>query len=100
MERKAFMCDMIRTELEDIVGVENVATSDGERLPYGVDYFWIPRMWADRGMTPPMPDIVVRPGSAQEVSKIMKVANYYKMPVNIWGGGSGSRGARCLWPVA
>ena len=22
MERKAFMCDMIRTELEDIVGVE------------------------------------------------------------------------------
>ena len=26
MERKAFMCDMIRTELEDIVGVENVST--------------------------------------------------------------------------
>ena len=31
MERKAFMCDMIRTELEDIVGVENVSTKDSDR---------------------------------------------------------------------
>jgi len=92
MERKAFMCDMIRTELEDIVGIENVSTRDGDRLPYGVDYFWIPRMWVDRGLTPPMPDVVARPGDTQEVSRIMKIANYYKIPVHIWGGGSGSQG--------
>ena len=92
MERKGFMFEMIRTELEDIVGVENVSTSKSDRLTYGVDYFWISRMWVDRGMTPPMPDIIVRPGSAVEVSKILKIANYYKIPVNIWGGGSGSQG--------
>ena len=49
-------------------------------------------MWVDRGLTPPMPDIIVRPGCTEEVSKILKIANYYKIPVNIWGGGSGSQG--------
>ena len=92
MEKKAFMCDMIRTELEDVVGVENVSTSQSERMTYGVDYFWIGRMWADRGQMPPMPDWIVRPGCTEEVSKILKIANYYKIPVNIWGGGSGSQG--------
>ena len=92
MERKAFMTDMIRSELEDVVGVEHVSTNDSERLAYGVDYFWIGRMWADRGLTPPMPDWIVRPGSSEEISKLLKIANYYKIPVNIWGGGSGSQG--------
>ena len=92
MERKAFMCDMILTELEDVVGVENVSTSKSDRAAYGVDYFWIGRMWVDRGEKPPMPDWIVRPGSSVEVSKILKIANYYKIPVNIWGGGSGSQG--------
>ncbi len=92
MERKAFMCDMIRSELEDVVGVENVSVAQADRLTYGVDYFWIGRMWADRGQTPPMPDWIVRPGCTEEVSKILKIANYYKIPVNIWGGGSGSQG--------
>lgn len=92
MDRKAFMSDMIRTELEDVVGVENVSTSQSERMVYGVDYFWVGRMWADRGQVPPMPDWIVCPGSSQEVSKILKIANYYKIPVNIWGGGSGSQG--------
>ena len=60
MERKAFMCDMILTELEDVVGVENVSTSKSDRAAYGVDYFWIGRMWVDRGEKPPMPDWIVR----------------------------------------
>ncbi len=92
MERKAFMGDMIRTELEDVVGVDNVSTRESDRMIYGVDYFWVGRMWADRGQIPPMPDIIVCPGTSLEVSKILKIANYYKIPVNIWGGGSGSQG--------
>lgn len=92
MERKAFMCDMIRSELEDVVGVENVSTRTSDRMVYGVDYFWVGRMWADRGETPPMPDWIVSPDSSESVSKILKIANYYKIPVNIWGGGSGSQG--------
>ena len=92
MEKRAFMFNMILSELEDIVGQENVSTREADKLIYGVDYFWISRMWADRGETPPAADFVVRPASAQEVSAILKVANYYKLPVHTWGGGSGSQG--------
>lgn len=92
MEFRGYMIDMIRTELEDIVGVEHVSTKKSETTVYGVDYFWISRMWADRGMEPPRADFVVRPDTTEEVSRLMKVANYYKIPVHTWGGGSGSQG--------
>lgn len=92
MERKAFMNGMIQTELEDVVGRDNLSCSVSDRATYGVDYYWVGRMWEDRGQTPPMPDWIVRPGCAQEISKILKIANYYKLPVNVWGGGSGSQG--------
>ncbi|MCI6374544.1 MAG: FAD-binding oxidoreductase, partial [Clostridiales bacterium] len=93
MELKAFMPGMILDELADAVGgYDNVSIENSDRATYGVDYFWVGRMWEDRGQVPPMPDWIVRPGSAQEVSKILKIANYYKIPVHIWGGGSGSQG--------
>ena len=93
MELKAFMPGMILDELADAVGVyDNVSIENSDRATYGVDYFWVGRMWEDRGQVPPMPDWIVRPGSAQEVSKVLKIANYYKIPVHIWGGGSGSQG--------
>lgn len=92
MDKRAFMFDMILTELEDIVGEENVSTRESEKITYGVDYFWISRMWADRGQQPPRADYIVRPATSEEVSKVLKVANYYKIPVHTWGGGSGSQG--------
>ena len=52
MEFRAFMGDMIRTELEDVVGVENVSTEKTERMTYGVDYFWISRMSAPAEFLP------------------------------------------------
>lgn len=92
MEFKGFMINMIQSELEDAVGVENVSCTKAEQTTYGVDYFWLSRMWADKGNTPPAAEFVVRPGSTEEVSKVMKIANYYKIPVQPWGGGSGSQG--------
>lgn len=92
MEHKAFMYDMIRTELEDVVGVENVSTRKADKITYGVDYFWVSRMWADRGQTPPAADYIVLPETSEQISKVLKIANYYKIPVHIWGGGSGSQG--------
>ena len=92
MEFRGFMRDMIRTELEDAVGVDNVSIGMGEKLAYGTDYFWLARMVVDKGGEPALPDYIVRPGSAEEVSKVLKIANYYKLPVQTWGGGSGSQG--------
>ncbi len=86
MELKAFMPGMILDELADAVGgYDHVSIEMSDRATYGVDYFWVGRMWQDRGQVPPMPDWIVRPGSAEEVSKILKIANYYKIPVHIWG---------------
>ena len=92
MERKAFMFDMVLSELEDAVGAENVSTREADKLVYGVDYFWVSRMWADKGQQPPEADYIIRPATATEVSKVLKIANYYKIPVHTWGGGSGSQG--------
>ena len=44
MEHKAFMANMIQTELEDVVGVDNASVSISDRAVYGVDYFWLSRM--------------------------------------------------------
>ena len=98
MQESSLMFQMIRSELEDAVGAENVSTKKSELAVYSVDYFWLSRKWQDAGKEGPMPDIIVRPGSAQEVSKVMKIANYYKIPVTTWGGGSGSQGGAL--PVA
>ena len=48
MERRAFMSNMVLSELEDAVGVENVSCNQADKLTYGVDYFWVARMWADK----------------------------------------------------
>ena len=92
MEFRGFMNEFIRLELEDIVGRENVSTNMGDKLAYATDYFWVPRMIIDRGGRPSLPDCIVRPASAEEFSKVLKIANYYKIPVQTWGGGSGSQG--------
>lgn len=92
MEFRGFMKEFIRSELEDAVGQENVSILNGDKLAYATDYFWVARMMVDKGGEVSLPDFVVRPGSAEEVSKVLKIANYYKIPVQTWGGGSGSQG--------
>ncbi|HEY63283.1 MAG TPA: FAD-binding oxidoreductase [Caldilineae bacterium] len=83
---------MIETELIDIVGRDYVLTEEADRMIYGVDYFWVPRMLVDRGYTPPLPDIVVLPETVEQVAAIVRLANVYRIPVIPWGGGSGSQG--------
>ena len=88
----SYLWEMIRSELTDAVGDEHVLTDEAERTGHSVDYYWISEMWHDRGMQNPTPDFVVRPGSAAEVAKVLRIANTYKIPVTPWGGGSGSQG--------
>ncbi len=88
---------MIETELADIVGREWILIDESDRLIYGVDNFWVPRMMVDRHQVPPLPDFVVLPESVEQVAKIVKLANVYRIPVIPWGGGSGSQGG--IMPV-
>ncbi len=92
MAPRSYMNTIILSQLMDAVGRENVSTRESDRLVNAVDVFWIPRLWADRGEIPAMADSIVRPANAQEVSKVLAIANYYKIPVTTWGGGSGSQG--------
>ena len=83
---------MVLTELIEAVGAENVSTSESERLVYAADWSWMPQMWLDRAMPPPSPDVIVRPGSAEEISRVLQIANTYRVPVTPWGGGTGTQG--------
>ncbi len=87
-----YLYDMIRTELTDIVGDDYVSTRYADKLGHSIDYYWIPEMWHDRGMETPKADFIVYPGSSAEVSRVLKLANQYSIPVIPWGGGSGSQG--------
>lgn len=93
-----FLFTQVLTELEDAVGRENCSTRDIDKLTHGVDYFWLSRMWADRGLRMPEADYIVSPKNAQETSAVLKIANYYKIPVTTWGGGGGTQGGAI--PVA
>ena len=90
--KNSYMYEMIHTELLDVLGKEFVGVRDVDRFGHSVDYYWIPEMWHDRGMETPKPDFVCHPSTAEEVAKIMKIANQYRIPVVPWGGGSGSQG--------
>ncbi len=87
-----FRAEMIRSELEEIVGPEYIRADEPSKLVYSTDWSWMPQMWLDRGQRLMPPDYIVHPGSAAEISEIMDIANKYRIPVVPWGGGSGTQG--------
>ncbi len=87
-----FLFTQILTELEDAVSRENCSIKTIDKVSHSVDYFWLSRMWSDRGKNMPQADYIVSPKNAEETSKVLKIANYYKIPVTTWGGGGGTQG--------
>jgi alkyldihydroxyacetonephosphate synthase len=87
-----FPSEMIRSELEEIVGEHFISVKDTDKLVYSTDWSWMPQMWLDRGERLPTPDYIVHPGSAEEIAEILLIANKYHIPVVPWGGGSGTQG--------
>ena len=87
-----FFETMILTELEDAVGRDNVKTDFTSKLVHSIDFYWGPRVFADRGKLSDQPSFVVYPESTEQVSKVVKIAKQHKIPVVPWGGGSGSQG--------
>ncbi len=69
-------------EIVSIVGKENVRTSREERSCYSFDA-------RTDGV---IPDLVVLPSSAEEVPRILKLANQYRFPVIPRGSGTGLTG--------
>ncbi len=88
----SYHLDMVRTEIEDIVGRDSVLDSEVDRLAYSSDIFWVPVMWTDRGKLPSLADLIVFPETVEQVSRLVRLANVYRIPIVPWGGGSGSQG--------
>lgn len=91
-KRDGLHFDMIYSELADAVGKENISTREVDKYVYSVDYYWVPRVVVDKGKKPETADFILYPQNSQQISKVMQIANYYKIPVTVWGGGSGSQG--------
>lgn len=89
---RGYHLGMVLSELVDIVGEAHVSTRESDRLAYATDWWWVPQMWLDRGEEPVLPDVIVHPGSPEEISRVLQVANTYRIPVVPWGGGSGTQG--------
>ncbi|VUT26956.1 MAG: glycolate oxidase subunit GlcD [Candidatus Methanolliviera sp. GoM_asphalt] len=77
--------DRILALLEDVVGEENVSDRDAIMVAYSRDNQWpfIP---------PHMPDYVVRPETTEEVQKVLRIANRYRIPVVTMSSGINVRG--------
>ncbi len=76
----------IATKIREAIGKDKVKTAKFHLMTYSRD--WSPRDASDAQL----PDIVVRPISTDEVSKTVKIANEYKIPIVPMGGLTGMGG--------
>jgi len=76
--------DSIVNQFISVLGEANVLVSEEQRTEYGSDktedYFFLP-------------DVVVKPGSVEEVSAILKICNDQRIPVTPRGAGTGLAGS-------
>ncbi|MFD5853628.1 FAD-binding oxidoreductase [Cytobacillus pseudoceanisediminis] len=93
MNLKGYAREMFRSELEDAAGPENVVdvVNDAQK-DLAIDQYWLTYMWKQKNEELPMPCFIVRPETTEEVSKVMRICNTYKVPVVPRGGGSGTQG--------
>ncbi|MBM3705189.1 MAG: FAD-binding oxidoreductase [Actinobacteria bacterium] len=91
-DEDTYMYHMILHELQDILGDQGVSTSESDRVAYSVDYYWVSELWHERGSKRLDADFIVFPENSGQVSRVMTLANEYRIPVTVWGGGGGSQG--------
>lgn len=77
------LAKMILDDFRSVVGADHVIVDTARLEDYGhdktEDYFF-------------MPDAVVRPGTTEEVSKILRICNQHRIPVTPRGAGTGLSG--------
>ena len=79
-------------ELCTILGPHWVSTRSVDRAAYSHDAWSFAAKWVQQARFPYVPDMIVWPGTAQEVAAVLDVAHRYGLPVVPFGGGSGTVG--------
>ncbi len=82
----------IAKHLEGIVGAEHVTIQETDTVLNAHDAWPLSEAKIRAGEMLPLADIVVFPGSTEEVSEVLKLANKNKVPVTPVGGGAGTCG--------
>lgn len=76
----------IKKKIYAIVGEENVLDAELDRFSYSYDASFVPLLPANK------PDIIVRPLTTDEVSRVMALAFEYGIPVTPRGAATGRTG--------
>ncbi len=80
--------ESLRRDLERISGIRNVALSAPTRALYGRDLYPKAQVWQRRGEVRYAPDVVVWPGTVDEVQRIVRYARARHLPLTPFGAGS------------
>lgn len=83
---------ILLTQLEAVLGKQNVATSIADLICYSHDIMPPAYKWVRRNDLPYLPHLVVFPGSTRDVQEIVKIAAYNQIPLIPAGGTSGTIG--------
>jgi alkyldihydroxyacetonephosphate synthase len=89
--RSNYLINQIAREIGAIVGHENVTQDKAKRIEQASDWSWMSKYLLSKNEELPIADLVVSPKSTEEVSKVVALANDYRMPVIPRGGGSGTQ---------
>lgn len=77
---------VVESMLKEIVGDKYVSSELCDRLVYSKDY-------SIEGIANDYtPDIIVKPGTSDEVTEVVKIANDMNVPIYTWGGGTSMSG--------
>ena len=79
-------------KLRKIVGSEHITTHETDRILNAHDAWPLSEAKIRAGEMLPLADFVVFPGSVEEISKVLVLANELKIPVTPVGGGAGTCG--------
>ncbi len=80
--------EALRRDLERVVGMRQVTVADTDRALYGRDLWPKAQLWQRRGEVRYAPDVVVWPGTTDEVARIVRYARERHLPLTPFGAGS------------
>lgn len=88
----SYVWHAIRHELADVVGAEHVSQDPDMLRSQAADWSWMAQLHTLHDLPLPTADVVVWPGSADQVADVVRIASEHRVPVVPRGGGSGTQG--------
>jgi alkyldihydroxyacetonephosphate synthase len=90
--KKDFISEILKHELQSIVGNEHVMTDEAEIDAQSLDVWWVTRFWRFNDSEFPKPFAIVFPENTAQVARVVRFCNEHKIPCIPRGGGAGDSG--------